>query len=245
MSEQPASTSTVPQSPGERDAAAQAADAADLHVAGADEAAAGVSSGTVEAATDGDAVVSGGDADELVSEADAEATMPPPPPATTSDPGQAPPPSPSLAQLSGEVEVECPGCGLVLVGESPRPTAAWFCPRCDYPLFWAAPPPADTPPSARARRRLPGTGGRAVVGSEACWYCGEMNEPGTTTCFRCAATLPKPTPPSPSAPAPVGAPVAVPVPVPFPTASWPYVTAGVLAGLSLGISTTLWLVGLG
>lgn len=96
-----------------------------------------------------------------------------------------------------DVEVECPGCGLVVVGSDPRASAEWFCPRCDYPLFFARKPAPPEPDGARkgARRRLPGVKGRAPVAAGSCWNCGEWNEAGVTACLRCAATLPKPTPP--------------------------------------------------
>lgn len=147
------------------------------------------------------------------------------------------------ASGDGEVEVECPGCGLVLVGESaPRPTAAWFCPRCDYPVFWASPPPdGDTGVQRRARRRLPGTGGREALGATACWHCGEMNDPGITSCLRCAATLPKPVPPEPER-VRVDIPVPVPVPHPVSTVVWPFVVAVGLAGAAVAISGTLWVL---
>ncbi len=137
-----------------------------------------------------------------------------------------------------EVEVECPGCGLLLVGESPRPTAAWFCPNCDYPVFWASPNPEPSPPQRRARRRLPGTAGRDVLGAEECWHCGERNEPGLTLCPRCAATLPKP-------PAPTADPVVVEVvrhvavPHLVRPVTWPFVAAGLLGGSAIAIAATL------
>lgn len=135
---------------------------------------------------------------------------------------------------------------MIVVGDQPRPSAEWFCPRCDFPLFWASPPPPDRKPSTQARYRLPGTGGRTVVGAEACWYCGEMNEPGKGECFRCAASIPKPAPPVPMvAPAPQPDAVTVPVALPMPTITWPYVAAGVLAGSAVGIAATSWVLGLG
>jgi hypothetical protein len=96
-----------------------------------------------------------------------------------------------------DVEVECPGCGLLVVGNDPRASAEWFCPRCDYPLFFvkrAAPPEPD---GARrgARRRLPGSQGRVSSAAGPCWNCGEHQEAGVRECLRCAATLPKPAPP--------------------------------------------------
>ena len=140
----------------------------------------------------------------------------------------------------GDVEVDCPGCGLAVVGESPRPTAAWFCPRCDFPLFWASEPPPVTPPSRRARRRLPGTGGTVVVGGGSCWHCGEMNEPGVVECIRCAATLPKPVPPAVPV---VEVPVPVRTPVPVRMVTWPYVAAGICGGGAIAMAITVWATG--
>lgn len=138
----------------------------------------------------------------------------------------------------GPVELECPGCGTLVVGDSPRPSAEWFCPQCDFPVFWAAPPAEPASGQKRARRRLPGTGGTEVVGAFSCWHCGERNEPDTPECRRCAATLPKPLAPTPE---PVRVEVRVPVPVPYVvrTVTWPFVVGGVLAGLSLGLAATL------
>lgn len=240
------STSTVPPTPTERAHAAQEEHEASQQVPSQDAPSTQASSAKVADTEHDPAVVAGDEASELVEQADDEARMPPGPP---------PPPADAVAPVvpgataaapgpgAGEVEVECPGCALVVVGDQPRPTAAWFCPRCDYPLFWAAPPPKQ-PPSERARHRLPGTGGRSVVGAEACWHCGEMNGPGVSECFRCAATLPKPVAPVPEVAVAVET-TTVPLPVPFPTVSWPFVAAGLLAGLAAGISGTLWWVGLG
>jgi predicted RNA-binding Zn-ribbon protein involved in translation (DUF1610 family) len=96
-----------------------------------------------------------------------------------------------------EVEVECPGCGLIVVGSDPRASAEWFCPRCDYPLFFVAkaPPPELDGARRGARQRLPGVNGRASSTAGPCWNCGEHNEAASGACFRCAATLPKPLPP--------------------------------------------------
>jgi hypothetical protein len=96
-----------------------------------------------------------------------------------------------------EIEVECPGCGLVVVGSDPRASAEWFCPRCDYPLFFVTKPAPPEPEGARrsARRRLPGVKGRTSATAGPCWNCAEWNEAGVAECLRCAATLPKPLPP--------------------------------------------------
>ncbi len=140
---------------------------------------------------------------------------------------------------TGEQEVDCPGCGLTLVGESPRPTAAWFCPRCDYPLFWAADDPPKQPPSRKARRRLPGTGGLIVLGAEPCWHCGEMLEPDDRECGRCAAVVPKPLAPTVLVPEPYPEPV----PVSVRPVTWPYIAAAACAGSSVAIVLTLWATG--
>ncbi|MCC5950075.1 MAG: hypothetical protein JJT89_16620 [Nitriliruptoraceae bacterium] len=162
--------------------------------------------------------------------------------------GAADDPGPAVreaGQIAGddEVEVECPGCGLILVGRAPRPTASWFCPTCDYPVFWASPPsdpPGPTQP--RARRRLPGTAGATTLGSAPCWSCGELNEPGSTGCVRCAATLPRPVVTVEPETRIVTVTRAVEVPVPTRLLVWPYVTAGVLGGAALAISVTRWVL---
>lgn len=242
MNETSTHAATVPPTPGEQEEARQDTERLDVRVPSVEATPDQAASAGVDDPSDGDLVRSGVDAGELVAEVDAATTHPaddtelvPAVPAET----------PSIAALaSGEVEVECPSCALVVVGDSPRPTAAWFCPRCDYPLFWASPPPPSQAPSTRARKRLPGTRGRAVVGAEPCWYCGEMNAPDGTACFRCAASLPKPAPPVPTIDLPVE-PKVIRELSPVTLVTWPYVTAAGLAGLSLGSAVALWLAGLG
>lgn len=134
-----------------------------------------------------------------------------------------------------DVEVECPGCGLTVVGNDPRPTASWFCPRCDYPLFLVREPAAPEPDGATrgARRRLPGTSGRAITAAGPCWNCGEWNEAGVTTCLRCAATLPKPTPPR--VMAEVIPPELEPELVEVEVMYWPPVAIAVIGGFGTGM----------
>jgi hypothetical protein len=91
-----------------------------------------------------------------------------------------------------EVVVECPQCGLVCEGVDPRPTAAWFCPRCDYPLFLAAAMPPSAVPHKAVRRRLPGTDGREMLVAEPCWACGELNPPNMLYCARCGIESQRP-----------------------------------------------------
>ena len=133
-------------------------------------------------------------------------------------------------EVGRNVVVECPGCGLVCEGVDPRPTAAWFCPNCDYPLFLAAPaPPAVAANSGLARRRLPGTDGREMVSAEACWACGERNPIGTTACQRCNSQLVRPTPPVPLAPEPSSVDTEV-EPLIFVARRWPLILGGALGG---------------
>lgn len=141
-----------------------------------------------------------------------------------------------------DIEVECPGCGLILVAQDkPRPSAEWFCPKCDYPVFWASPADDEVLPSDRARRRLPGAAGRQTLGAGPCWNCAEMNQPDATLCVRCAATLPKPQPPEPE---PVFVDVEVPIPVPSVVGqvTWPFVTGAALGAAALAVSVTLWIL---
>ncbi len=143
------------------------------------------------------------------------------------------------APAGEETEIECPGCGLTVVGVAPRPSAEWFCPRCDYPLFLVrrqAPPAAESA-TRGARRRLPGTSGRALSAAAACWNCGEWNEAGIAACLRCAATLPKPE--APKVPAEVVPPEVqlVEVEVMY----WPPVWISALGGMGSGM-VLLWAV---
>lgn len=140
-----------------------------------------------------------------------------------------------------EIEVDCPGCGLTLVGDEPRASADWFCPKCDYPLFWAERPETrrDESASRAARRRLPGTGGREQVGAGPCWHCGEMNEPGITECLRCAARLPKPLAPTVT----VTREVRVPLPVVVHPPTWPFVAAAACGGAAVAAALSRWMLG--
>lgn len=231
MTDRPAPPANLPPTPGSQ-AEADRIEQAGQPVAGAE------TSDTADASQTHDH--RSGDAVNVGDGPDSPTPQVAPPP-----PGRAPTPSngTGVGGADSEVEVECPGCGLVLVGDSsPRPTAAWFCPRCDYPVFWAAPPSDDgTNGQRRARRRLPGTGGRQALGASACWHCGEMNDPGITSCLRCAATLPKPVPPEPE-PVKVEVPMPVPMPHVVQSVTWPFVAAAGLAGAALAIAGTLWLL---
>ena len=147
------------------------------------------------------------------------------------------------SEVGRNVVVECPGCGLVCEGVDPRPTAAWFCPNCDYPLFLAAPaPPAVAANSGLARRRLPGTDGREMVSAEACWACGERNPIGTTVCQRCNSQLVRPAPPVPLAAEPAAEETGL-EPLIFVARRWPLILGGALGGSLLTLLIVILAVG--
>ncbi len=135
-----------------------------------------------------------------------------------------------------DVEVECPGCGLLVVGSDPRASAEWFCPRCDYPLFFTSQPVVPEVDGERrgARHRLPGVAGRAITAAGPCWHCGEWNEANATACLRCAATLPKPEPPQlgPFETVEVPEPELVEVEVLY----WPPIVISVVGGFAAGMA---------
>jgi hypothetical protein len=64
------------------------------------------------------------------------------------------------------------------------------------------------PSSDTTLRRLPGAGGRMLVGTQVCPACGELNPMSVTHCIRCTADL-NPPPPEPE-------PEPLPVPPPPP-----------------------------
>jgi len=135
-----------------------------------------------------------------------------------------------------DVELECPGCGLIVVGSDPRPSAEWFCPRCDYPLFFMTKPAPPEPDVERrtVRRRLPGVRGRVPTAAGPCWNCGEWNEAAVATCLRCAASLPKPVPPQPGPFETLEAPE--PELVEVEVMYWPPVVISVFGGFAAGIA---------
>ncbi len=126
------------------------------------------------------------------------------------------------------VTITCPECGTITTFDQIQRDSTEFCQRCDYPLFWARPDgPAlvSTSDIDVSRRRLPGTGGRLVVGSRPCPECGEQNPLNGVYCIRCSALLdplPVPEPPPPPAPLPP------PPPPPEPVRNWwPWIVLGV------------------
>jgi hypothetical protein len=102
-------------------------------------------------------------------------------------------------------DIVCPECGQVTRLEVVERSADEFCSHCDYPLFWARSvmAAATTSDSAEAsRRRMPGAGGRLIVGTRVCPACGELNPLSRTHCLRCSADLDPPPPPAPPPPPP-------------------------------------------
>lgn len=106
-------------------------------------------------------------------------------------------------------EITCPECGQVSPLTVIRRAADEFCTHCDYPLFWApssVPLATGGPASDATLRRLPGAGGRMLVGTQVCPSCGELNPIAATHCIRCDADFnplppePEPLPPPPPEP---------------------------------------------
>lgn len=94
-------------------------------------------------------------------------------------------------------EITCPECGQVTDLAAIRRAADEFCTHCDYPLFWApssVPLVTGGPSSDTTLRRLPGAGGRMLVGTQVCHACGELNPLSVTHCIRCSADLDPPEP---------------------------------------------------
>lgn len=138
------------------------------------------------------------------------------------------------------MRIECPGCQVPTDLDRAEARAESFCPRCDYPLFWAV----DEEHAVVERagngadqldptlRRRPGSAGRRAPG-EPCRACGELNLRRAVFCIRCGTEL-HPPPPAPPEPEPAPAP---PVPAPVvvaepPRARWPLRPVAVaLAGI--------------
>ena len=116
----------------------------------------------------------------------------------------------STAIPGGDVmaEIVCPECGLVTSLTAIRRNADEFCKHCDYPLFsapTALPLVAGATASDATLRRLPGAGGRMMIGTLVCPACGELNPMSEVWCIRCSSPLhpvpeePLPEPPPPAA----------------------------------------------
>ncbi len=134
--------------------------------------------------------------------------------------------------------VVCPECGTVTSLPAIRRASDEFCSHCDFPLFWApsAVPASTTTESSDATlRRLPGAGGRLIVGSRVCPTCGELNLLSAVLCVRCTGEMD---------PAPVVAPPPPPLPAPAPPPApvvkrrwWPWVVLAlvVIAGVVIAV----------
>ena len=125
-------------------------------------------------------------------------------------------------------DIVCPECGLITTLPSIRRASDEFCSHCDFPLFWAptaVPAATETSNNDATLRRLPGAGGRLLIGTRVCPTCGELNSLGEEFCTRCHNEMdPKPIvveeelPPPPPPPAP-------PPPPPKKRNWWPWIIA--------------------
>jgi hypothetical protein len=127
-------------------------------------------------------------------------------------------------------DVACPGCGTVTRLDTIARTADEFCPKCDFPLFWApaamAAPGVDGGPLDASLRRLPGTAGRTMVATIVCPTCAEPNPVRNQLCLRCGGVLrplPEPEPAPLPPPPPPHVQVLPPPPPPPKRVVWPWV----------------------
>ena len=136
-------------------------------------------------------------------------------------------------------EIVCPGCSQVVSFVAIRRSSDEFCPKCDYPLFWAPTAvPMATPGSTNLAtlRRLQGAGGRQRVGTRVCPECGEHNPIAETHCIRCVAELdPKPVVPEPE-PEPVVQLLVPPPPPAPPGRPWWVIPAIALASVAAAVA---------
>ena len=119
-------------------------------------------------------------------------------------------------------EIVCPECGLVTSLTAIRRAADEFCAHCDYPLFWAPtalPLVTGSTPSDATLRRLPGAGGRMMIGTLVCPQCGELNPMSETHCIRDGFPLHPEPEPEPE-PVPEAPPPPPPPPPPEPRSWW-------------------------
>lgn len=111
--------------------------------------------------------------------------------------------------------VTCPSCQQSSWIHTRRRLSTDFCPRCDFPLFWARGRVLRDEGDADGSsiRRLPGTAGVVTVVTRPCPECAEPNPLAAVTCLRCGALM---DPPPPAPPAPAALPVLAPEPEPEP-----------------------------
>ena len=135
----------------------------------------------------------------------------------------------------GRDTVTCPECGTRSALDVLRRDASAFCPRCDFPLFWAQRTagvvPAEVDDDA-PRRRAPGIEGEVAGLVVPCPGCGEPHASARGTCVRCGADLTPPPPPVlPAPPAPEPEPQVVVVREQVPCTHQPAWLVGVLSGV--------------
>lgn len=153
---------------------------------------------------------------------------------------------PTSAPAPATTTLVCPGCSVPATVTLSRRDADDFCPRCDYPLFWARREDAVGGPDGdveAARRRSPGTAGADRLVSVPCPACAELNVPGEEWCQRCGADMTPPPPPLP-VPVPLPEPEAAVVPAREPDPGEPFpllwlVGMLAVAGAAWGVSTLL------
>jgi ribosomal protein L40E len=119
-------------------------------------------------------------------------------------------------------DITCPECGQVSEFTAIRRAHDEFCSHCDYPLFWApssVPVVSGGPATDTTLRRLPGAGGRMLIGTQVCPSCGELNPIAETHCIRCHSDL-HPKPPEPPPPPPPPPPEPIPEPVLVEESRW-------------------------
>jgi hypothetical protein len=87
----------------------------------------------------------------------------------------------------------CPGCGSEVESDPRSKSSEAFCPKCDYPLFWARSAEGneiiDSDTADTTLRRLPGAGGRQAIASAECPTCAELNLIDAQVCIRCGGPM--------------------------------------------------------
>lgn len=89
-------------------------------------------------------------------------------------------------------DIVCPQCGLITTLPGIQRASTEFCTHCDYPLFWAptaVPMATQSVGSDATLRRLPGAGGRMLIGTRVCPVCGELNSIAEHHCTRCGSEM--------------------------------------------------------
>lgn len=132
--------------------------------------------------------------------------------------------------------LHCPRCDEQVTITGQRPRAEEFCPRCDYPVFFARQGLAAARSTSAGRLRLPGTGGAADTYGRACPTCAEPNDLEAVVCRRCGGPMVLAPPPP---PAPEPEPVVAPPPPPPYVAPRPIAPFLVLLAVAVVVIGTL------